>query len=157
MPSNAGDVGWIPGWGTKISHATGQLENLWDLEPMLCHNRSWCTQTGDPYTIANAHAPQLENLPDTENIESPRTTTKTQHSQKTNKNKNLGSQAHGAHWLVKTLMCWKVICPDSSRTGCGTSVPPPRTHPVRVFFFFFGNKTTISIALWWILLETSHT
>ena len=22
-PSNAGDTGWIPGWGTKIPHATG--------------------------------------------------------------------------------------------------------------------------------------
>ena len=25
VPSNAGDVGSIPGWGTKIPHATGQL------------------------------------------------------------------------------------------------------------------------------------
>ena len=25
LPSNAGDVGSIPGWGTKIPHATGQL------------------------------------------------------------------------------------------------------------------------------------
>ena len=25
MPSNAGDTGWIPGRGTKIPHATGQL------------------------------------------------------------------------------------------------------------------------------------
>ena len=24
-PSNAGDIGSIPGWGTKIPHATGQL------------------------------------------------------------------------------------------------------------------------------------
>ena len=24
-PSNAGDAGLIPGWGTKIPHATGQL------------------------------------------------------------------------------------------------------------------------------------
>ena len=24
-PSNAGDAGSIPGWGTKIPHATGQL------------------------------------------------------------------------------------------------------------------------------------
>ena len=25
LPSNAGDVGLIPGWGTKILHAAGQL------------------------------------------------------------------------------------------------------------------------------------
>ena len=25
LPSNAGDVGSIPGWGTKIPHAAGQL------------------------------------------------------------------------------------------------------------------------------------
>ena len=25
LPSNAADVGSIPGWGTKIPHATGQL------------------------------------------------------------------------------------------------------------------------------------
>ena len=25
LPSNVGDVGLIPGWGTKIPHATGQL------------------------------------------------------------------------------------------------------------------------------------
>ena len=24
-PSKSGDPGWIPGWGTKIPHATGQL------------------------------------------------------------------------------------------------------------------------------------
>ena len=25
LPSNAGDTGLIPGWGTKIPHARGQL------------------------------------------------------------------------------------------------------------------------------------
>ena len=25
LPSNVGDEGWIPGWGTKISRATKQL------------------------------------------------------------------------------------------------------------------------------------
>ena len=25
LPSNAGDTGWIPGWGTKIPRASGQL------------------------------------------------------------------------------------------------------------------------------------
>ena len=25
LPSNAGDAGLIPGWGTKIPHAVGQL------------------------------------------------------------------------------------------------------------------------------------
>jgi len=26
LPSNAGDVGLIPGWGAKIPHASGQLD-----------------------------------------------------------------------------------------------------------------------------------
>ena len=26
-PSNAGDMGSIPGWGTRIPHATGQLSS----------------------------------------------------------------------------------------------------------------------------------
>ena len=41
-PSNAGDVGLIPGKGTKISHAVGQLSpctlSLWTTEPM--HSRA---------------------------------------------------------------------------------------------------------------------
>ena len=36
LPSNAGDAGSIPGWGTKIPHATGQLSPH-SLEP-TCHN-----------------------------------------------------------------------------------------------------------------------
>ena len=32
LPSNAGDTGSIPGWGTKIPHAVGQL-SLCTLEP----------------------------------------------------------------------------------------------------------------------------
>ena len=33
-PSNAGDVGSIPGWGTKIPYATGQLSlNAASTEP----------------------------------------------------------------------------------------------------------------------------
>ena len=32
--SNAGDAGWVAGWGTKIPHGTGQL--------------SLCTPTTDP-------------------------------------------------------------------------------------------------------------
>ena len=45
LPSNAGDTGSIPGWGTKIPHAAGQL--------------SPHTTTTEP-TYPGAHAPQLE-------------------------------------------------------------------------------------------------
>ena len=48
-PSDAGDVGSIPSWGTKIPHATGQLS------PRAADYR--------------AHAPQLER-------ENPHTTTR---------------------------------------------------------------------------------
>ena len=36
LPSSAGDMGSIPGWGTKILHAAGQLSPR-TLEP-ACHN-----------------------------------------------------------------------------------------------------------------------
>ena len=45
LPSNAGDVGSIPGQETNISHATGQL--------------SLHVTTTEP-THSGAHAPQLE-------------------------------------------------------------------------------------------------
>ena len=32
LPSNAGDTGLIPGWGTKIPHAVGQLSVCAQLE-----------------------------------------------------------------------------------------------------------------------------
>ena len=49
-PSNAGDVGSIPGRGTKIPHAAGQL--------------SLRTTTTEP-AQSRAHAPQVESLPAT--------------------------------------------------------------------------------------------
>ena len=35
-PSNAGDAGSIPGWGTKIPHAAGQLSHA----PQLLSSRT---------------------------------------------------------------------------------------------------------------------
>ena len=32
LPSNAGDEGSVPGWGTKIPHAVGQLARMPQLE-----------------------------------------------------------------------------------------------------------------------------
>ena len=46
LPSNAGDVVSIPGWGTKIPHAMGQL--------------SPHTATTEP-TLSGARTPQLES------------------------------------------------------------------------------------------------
>ena len=42
LPTNAGDMGSIPGWGTKISHAMGQL--------------SPCASTSEP-TFLGARVP----------------------------------------------------------------------------------------------------
>ena len=40
-PCNAGDVGWIPGQGTKISHAAEQLSlSAVTRELVLCNERS---------------------------------------------------------------------------------------------------------------------
>ena len=47
-PSNAGDIGSIPGWGTDIPHAMGQL--------------STCAATPEPI-CCRAHIPQLERSP----------------------------------------------------------------------------------------------
>ena len=47
LPSNTGDMGSIPGQGTTIPHAVGQL--------------SLRTATTEP-TCSRAHAPQLESL-----------------------------------------------------------------------------------------------
>ena len=47
-PCNVGDVGLIPGQGTKIPHAVGQL--------------SLCATTAEP-ACSRAHAPQQEKPP----------------------------------------------------------------------------------------------
>ena len=65
-PCNAGDVGSITGWGTKIPHAAGQLSPR--------------TTTTEP-SHSGAHAPQLEKSP-CATTKSLRATTKTQRSQK---------------------------------------------------------------------------
>ena len=64
LPSRAGDVGSIPGQGTKIPHAAGQLS--------LC-----ATTTELSFLNERAHVPQLER--------SPHATTKTQAAKKIKK------------------------------------------------------------------------
>ena len=73
LPSNAGDAGSIPGWGTKIPHASGQLSPCTTTTELVCHNQSWHAATPGP-THSGAHTPQLER--------SPHAATKTWHSQK---------------------------------------------------------------------------
>ena len=62
-PSNAGDVGSISGWGTKIPRATGQLSRcMATTEPehsgaRVPQEKSWLTATEDsPSTITPALA-----------------------------------------------------------------------------------------------------
>ena len=38
LPSNAGDAGLIPGWGTKISHAEGQLTEAQALQEKILYD-----------------------------------------------------------------------------------------------------------------------
>ena len=64
-PSNTGDVGSIPGRGTKIPHATGEL--------------SPCAATTEP-TRSGARMPQLERSPRTA-TKSPCAAAKTRRSQ----------------------------------------------------------------------------
>ena len=43
LPCNAGDMGLIPGWGTKIPHATGQLSLCATTrQPVLCNKDLAC-------------------------------------------------------------------------------------------------------------------
>ena len=39
LPSNAGSMGSIPGWGTKIPHAMGQLSLHAITKEPTCHNQ----------------------------------------------------------------------------------------------------------------------
>ena len=59
-PSSAGDVGSIPGWGTRIPHAAGQLGPHATTAELACHNRRACVpQTTEP-VCSGACVPQLE-------------------------------------------------------------------------------------------------
>ena len=59
LTANAGDTGWIPGSGTKIPHAAGQLSPCArDTEPMRL--RAHALQQEKP-PQCEAHTPQLES------------------------------------------------------------------------------------------------
>ena len=59
-PSNAGDLGSIPGRGTKIPHAAGQLSPCATTTELARLNERACVpQTTEPMG-SGAHAPQLE-------------------------------------------------------------------------------------------------
>ena len=60
LPSNAGDVGSIPGRGTKIPHAAGQLSSHTTTTELLhLIERSLVPQTTEPTRFGTC-APQLE-------------------------------------------------------------------------------------------------
>ena len=49
LPSNAGDAGSIPGQGTKIPHAAGQLgPHATTTEPVCLNERAHMPQTTEP-------------------------------------------------------------------------------------------------------------
>ena len=79
LPSKAGEPGSIPGWGTKIPYAVGQLslhiataEPAW-LGPML-HNKRSHRREVYMLQLSSPQSPQLEK--------GPWTAKKTPHSQK---------------------------------------------------------------------------
>ena len=107
---NAGDPGSIPGQGTKIPHATGQLSpRATTTEPVHYNWRARVPQTTEP-TCSGAHVPQLERSLCAA-TKSPRAamkdpaccnedpTTKTQHSQKKKKVDFLILIPQGGHAL----------------------------------------------------------
>ena len=89
-PSNAEDVGSIPGWGTKIPHATGQLSlHATTTELARLNERAHVLQTTEPMR-PGAHAPwsprntTREEKTCTPQLErSPHITTKSLHATKT--------------------------------------------------------------------------
>ena len=61
LPSNAGDAGLIPGQGTKIPRATGQLSPCATTTELACLNkRARMPQTTEPMR-PGAPAPQLQS------------------------------------------------------------------------------------------------
>ena len=42
LPSKAGDVGLIPGWGTKIPHAMEQLNSCVEITETVCYDYRVC-------------------------------------------------------------------------------------------------------------------
>ena len=71
-PSNAGDVGSIPAWGTKILHAVGQLSPCSTTTELVCLNeRVRVPQTTEPthhnygvhrpWTLCHCHRPAAES------------------------------------------------------------------------------------------------
>ena len=61
LPSNAGDVGSIPGRGTKIPHAVGQLSlRVTTTELARLNKRARMPQTTESM-CSGAHTPQLQS------------------------------------------------------------------------------------------------
>ena len=80
-PSNAGDMGLIPGRGTKIPHAMGQLSPHATTTKAAClTERHRVPQTTEP-THSGVHMPQLERSPRAA-MKIPGATTKTRSSHK---------------------------------------------------------------------------
>ena len=59
LPSNAGDVGSIPGQGTKIPYAAGQLSLRATTTELGCLTRARVPQTTEPM-CSGTRTPQLE-------------------------------------------------------------------------------------------------
>ena len=61
LPSNAGDVGSIPGWGTKIPHAKRQLSlSATTIELACLDGEPTCCKLETPRTLEPAHHNQRE-------------------------------------------------------------------------------------------------
>ena len=84
-PSKAGDAVSIPGRGTKIPHAVGQLSlGATTIELAGLDKRAHALQTTEP-RVFGAREPQLEK-------ENPQATMKTQHNQKKKNKFNQGGE-----------------------------------------------------------------
>ena len=61
LPSNAREVGSIPGWGTKIPHAKGQLSPCATTTKLARLNERACVPQITEPTCSGACLPQLQS------------------------------------------------------------------------------------------------
>ena len=59
-PYNAGDAGSIPGWGTGIPHASGQLSPSATTTELTCLNQSPCAANYRAHVLWNPHTTTTE-------------------------------------------------------------------------------------------------
>ena len=103
-PSNAGDAGSIPGWGTKIPHDAGQLSlHTTATEHAHLHERAHVPQTTEPVR-SGARTPPLE-------IENLHATTREKPERRNKETAHHNERSHMPQWRSHVLQ----LRPDAAK------------------------------------------